>query len=75
MKKITKQIKLTEREVQVIDLILSDKTTKEIGALLSISPRTVESTKCNIMIKLGVNTSVGMILSLLDNKLFNLKDY
>ncbi|MCK3682714.1 response regulator transcription factor [Maribellus sp. YY47] len=52
---------LTEREVAVLKLFSSGLTYKEIGARLSISPRTVESHKRNILSKLKINSTADMV--------------
>jgi DNA-binding NarL/FixJ family response regulator len=48
--------KLSFREREVFCLLADGKTVKEIGELLYISPKTVESHKYNIMEKLNVHT-------------------
>jgi len=45
---------LTKRETEVASLIKAGKTTREIAGVLSISPRTVEIHRCNIILKLGL---------------------
>lgn len=47
---------LTGREREVLILIASGKTNKEIGAELGISPRTVESHRESLVKKLGIRT-------------------
>ena len=45
---------LTERELEVLQLVASGKTNKEIGQVLYISDRTVQAHLSNIFSKLGV---------------------
>jgi DNA-binding NarL/FixJ family response regulator len=45
---------LTERELEVLQLVASGKTNKEIGRVLYISDRTVQAHLSNIFSKLGV---------------------
>ncbi|NIO69629.1 MAG: response regulator [Anaerolineae bacterium] len=45
---------LTERELEVLQLVASGKTNKEIGQALYISDRTVQAHLSNIFSKLGV---------------------
>jgi two-component system response regulator NreC len=47
---------LTTREREVLTLIASGKTNKEIGVDLGISPRTVESHRESLVKKLGIRT-------------------
>jgi DNA-binding NarL/FixJ family response regulator len=44
---------LTEREVQVVQLLAEGKSNKEVAALLSVSTRTVESHRNHIMRKMN----------------------
>lgn len=44
--------RLTERERQVMDLVVDGKPNREIAALLNISPRTVEVFKARMMEKM-----------------------
>ncbi|GAA0355628.1 spore germination transcription factor GerE [Bacillus horti] len=45
---------LTNREREVFELLVQDKTTKEIADLLFISEKTVRNHISNVMQKLGV---------------------
>lgn len=54
-------IELTEREIEVIRLITSEFSSKEIAEKLCISPRTVDTHRQNIMEKIGVRSVVGII--------------
>ncbi len=45
---------LTNREREVFELLVQDKTTKEIAELLFISEKTVRNHISNVMQKLGV---------------------
>lgn len=45
---------LTKREREVFELLVQDKTTKEIAGLLFISEKTVRNHISNVMQKLGV---------------------
>ncbi|MBU0910043.1 MAG: LuxR C-terminal-related transcriptional regulator, partial [Proteobacteria bacterium] len=59
---------LTPREIQVVDFIKNGMANKDIAELLGLSPRTVETYRDNIRIKLGIkNKQVNLrshILSL-----------
>lgn len=53
--------RLTPRELDVMWLVASDLTSKEIGRLLQISPRTVEMHVRSSMRKLGCATRAGAV--------------
>jgi DNA-binding NarL/FixJ family response regulator len=52
---------LTPREKEVIHLVAEGRTTPEIAGRLSISPRTVETHRRNLMAKLGLRTQSDLI--------------
>jgi DNA-binding NarL/FixJ family response regulator len=52
---------LTEREDQVLHLIVDGKSNKEIALHLGISPKTVSVHRTNIMTKLNVQNTVDLI--------------
>lgn len=52
---------LTEREAEILRLMVQDKTTKEIAGLLKISPKTVSVHRSNLMSKLGVRTNIELL--------------
>lgn len=52
---------LTPRELEILQLILQEKSTKEIAEILFISPRTVDTHRKHIMKKTGSQTLVGLI--------------
>ncbi len=58
----TKKVSLTEREQEVLALVAQGKKSSEIAEELSISTRTVESHRYNIMRKVGVNNVVSLML-------------
>ena len=51
---------LTNREKEIISEILKEKSNSEIGEILQISKRTVETHRKNIMLKLDVKNSIGI---------------
>jgi len=53
---------LTAREKEILRLISMQKTAKEIGEILSITPRTVEGHKNNIFIKTGTKNIAGLVI-------------
>ena len=52
---------LTTREREVLHFVAQGYTNVEIGDLLSISPRTVETHRANLMRKLGLETQTDLI--------------
>jgi len=52
---------LSEREREVLGLIVAGLTNKEIGRALSLSPRTVESHRANLFGKLEVDSLARLI--------------
>lgn len=59
--------KLTEREIEVLKLICFQKTAKEIGEKLFITPRTVEGHKNNLFIKTGARNIAGLVIYAIQN--------
>ncbi|PKH49391.1 DNA-binding response regulator [Tenacibaculum sp. Bg11-29] len=62
---------LSERELEVLELLCQQLTTKEIADRLFISPKTVEMHKSNLLVKTGVRNSVGLIMYAVQNKLID----
>lgn len=56
------QYGLTERELDVLRLIAKERTTAEIAEELFLSTRTIEGYRKNILQKLGVKNSAGLIV-------------
>lgn len=52
---------LTERELQILALIVKELTSKEIAEQLGISKQTVDTHRLHIMEKTGAQTLVGLI--------------
>lgn len=52
---------LTNREFQVLSQIAASRSNKEIAEVLSISPKTVDKHRENIMKKLKVNSAVQLV--------------
>lgn len=48
--------KLTRREREVLQLLAEGRTTKQAGALLHVSPKTIEAHRLRIINKLGINS-------------------
>ncbi len=52
---------LTKREKEVLSHILEEKTTQEIADILALSVLTVETHRKNILHKLGVKNTAGLV--------------
>ncbi len=57
---------LTNREREVFHLIAEGNSNSEIGERLSISPRTAETHRTNLMRKLGLNSQTDLLRFALD---------
>jgi len=56
-----KHADLTDREKEVLALICRELTIREIGQKLSLSENTVRNHRVNMMEKVGVNNTVGLV--------------
>lgn len=52
---------LTQREREVLQLVAEGKTTKQIGKILGVSPKTAESHRTRIMRKLEIHDTAGLV--------------
>lgn len=52
---------LTARETEILQLIVQEKTTKEIAKELHLSEKTIETHRSNLMLKLDVKNIAGMV--------------
>ncbi len=60
---------LSEREIEIIKLIANEYNTKEIADKLFLSASTVETHRHNILKKLGIKSSIGLVRFAVDNGL------
>ena len=63
--------KLSRREKEIVKLIINEKTTQEIANLLFISFGTVETHRRNIINKLGVRNTAGLVRVVIEYGLIN----
>jgi len=61
--------RLSPREKEILQLVLQEKSNKEIGETLFISERTVETHRKNIFRKTRTNTIVGLVKYAMENDL------
>lgn len=52
---------LTAREREVMDLVVAGRSSKEIARKLEISPKTVESHRARIMLKMDADSVVDLV--------------
>jgi DNA-binding NarL/FixJ family response regulator len=62
----------TFSEQKIIALVCQQNTSGEIAGKLQLSKRTVEDYRANIMKKMSVKNSVGILIFALKNGLFKL---
>ena len=53
--------RLTDREREVLKLVVEGKTNREIAGMLFVSPKTVESYKTSMMNKLNIHSKTDLI--------------
>jgi two-component system, LuxR family, response regulator FixJ len=52
---------LTRRELEVMDLLVEGRSSKQIASELELSPKTVETHRANVMAKMRVNSLAELI--------------
>jgi DNA-binding NarL/FixJ family response regulator len=70
--KSIKEISLTDREEQILKLIIQEASNSDIALSLNISKRTVEAHKKNIILKLGATNTIGLVKIALKRKLLKI---
>lgn len=65
---------LSEREKEILQLILKQKSNQEIAKELYISSRTVEAHKRNMLTKTNCKNLAGLVMYALENEVVNLVD-
>jgi two-component system nitrate/nitrite response regulator NarL len=63
------EVKLTEREKEILSLICQEMTTQQIAQHLQISTYTVETYRKNLLSKTGVKNSIGLLKFAIENNL------
>lgn len=66
------EIHLTERETAFLKLACTEKSYKEIGLEMNVSPRTVETFRDNLFAKLELKTRVGLVLYAIKKRIFEI---
>ena len=60
---------LSQREIQILGMIVRELTSKEIGDELCLSSRTVEGHRNNIMEKLNIKSTIGLVKYAMQNNI------
>jgi two-component system invasion response regulator UvrY len=71
-KPLKSRVKLTDREQEYLDLACSDLTYKEIGKIMNVSVRTIDSYRDNLFEKFGVKSRVGLMVYAIKNHLVDM---
>ena len=70
--KSIKEISLTDRERQILKLIIQEASNTDIALTLNISKRTVEVHKKNIILKSVATNTIGLVKIALKRKLLKI---
>jgi two-component system response regulator NreC len=62
---------LTKRETEVLKLLCDDQTSKEIGKSMSISSRTVENHRKNLLLKTKSKGTAGLVIYAIQNNIIS----
>lgn len=65
---------LTAREKEILLLICRQYTTAEIASTLSISPRTVDGHRNNLLLKTDAKNMIGLLVYALEKKMLDIND-
>ncbi|MGD1847515.1 MAG: response regulator [Salibacteraceae bacterium] len=65
------EIPLTDREKEVLRLIMEEFSNQEIADKLFISPRTVDAHKRNLLEKTGSKNVAGLVMYAVSNRIFD----
>lgn len=65
---------LTDREKDVLELICKQYSSAEIGELLSLSTRTVDGHRNNLLLKTNSKNMAGLVIFAVQNKIINIED-
>ncbi|MEI7595481.1 MAG: response regulator transcription factor [Bacteroidota bacterium] len=72
--KASEDIKLTKREVDVLKLVCKEMTNQQIADTLFISERTVHGHRANLLDKIGVTNTVGLVKYAIRKGLIDIND-
>jgi len=69
--KVSLEMPLTERELEVLELVMKEFSNNEIADTLFISPRTVDAHKRNLLEKTGSKNLAGLVMYAVQHRLFD----
>jgi len=67
---VDSDVHITDREMEILDLILKELTNNEIAEKLFISPRTVDAHRRNLLQKTGSRNTAGLVRFAMEQNLF-----
>jgi DNA-binding NarL/FixJ family response regulator len=67
----TPVVNFNEKELKILKLLAEDKTTEEISKIIFLSPRTIETIRQNMKMKVNAKTIGGLIMYGMRNKLID----
>ncbi|MDB5229762.1 MAG: two component transcriptional regulator, LuxR family [Chitinophagaceae bacterium] len=67
-----KKIELSEKEVTIVKLLCEQKTNKQIGEELCMSPRTVEGYRQRLEAKTGAKNTIGIVIYAIKNGIYTI---
>ena len=62
-------IQFSEKEIKILQLLAEDKTTEEISKVVFLSPRTIETIRQNMKMKVNAKTIGGLLMYGMRHKL------
>jgi DNA-binding NarL/FixJ family response regulator len=65
----TNTVHFNEKEIKILKLLAEDKTTEEISKTIFLSPRTIETIRQNMKLKVNAKTIGGLLMYGMRNKL------
>lgn len=71
-RKFINQLQLTEREIEIIELVCQGYNNNKIADKLFLSPKTVESHKTHLLSKTGTKNSAELIIFAIKNELIEI---
>lgn len=69
----TKSEKITDREKDLLKLICTEMTYKEIADKMCLSPKTIDGYRDSLFHKLNIKTRVGLVIYALKNKYYKIE--
>jgi len=68
----TVPVELTNREIEVLQLICKEYSNTEIAEKLFLSARTVEGHRRNLLLKIGCRNTAGLVLFAIKHKIYKM---